>query len=214
MLTLKNFSFSYSEQEIFRDVNLQLSLEKPVLLQGVNGSGTTTLARILCGLIRDYSGEIDFAGKPLAQFNHTELTEKILYVKQEAEQNFVAASLNEDLQIWQHGFSQPETEKVERERQGIFHKFMLQDICEKLLWQLSGGQQKCGSLAPILLPEKKIWMLDEPAAGLDADSLQILLELIAEKRTGVLIFSNRKIDYDDLDLLSLGISDKKIIRFP
>ncbi|HCX73933.1 MAG TPA: hypothetical protein DHM37_09465 [Candidatus Cloacimonas sp.] len=210
MIEFKNFSFSFPEQEIFRGVNLRFPLKKPVLIQGDNGSGKTTLARIISGLIPDYSGEILLKKKKLADFTETEFADKIIYIKQEAEQNFVAATLEEDLQIWQHGFSQIEKVGEERSRKKTFSKLKLTEISQRLIWQLSGGQRKRGSLAPLLLPNNKIWLLDEPAAGLDALSVKILLQLLKEKRA--IIFSNRKSIYESLNPLEMEIVEKKIIR--
>jgi energy-coupling factor transporter ATP-binding protein EcfA2 len=212
MIRLENFSFSYQQNEIFRDVNLQISLERPVLIRGVNGSGKTTLARILCGLQKDFTGNILLDNQAISKFSKTEFASKMLYIKQETEQNFVAATLQEDLQVWQQGFSKEHNEQAKRMRFRIFQNLNLDKIANSLIWKLSGGQRKRGSLAPLWLSNKKIWLLDEPTAGLDVDSIEILLNKITRGKNRVIIFSNRNAVFEELMPLELHLLDKKIIR--
>ena len=71
MLELQNISFGVSEsqgkKEILKDISLTVGENKFVVITGPNGGGKSTLARMLCGLQKNGSGTVFWAGKPMSQ---------------------------------------------------------------------------------------------------------------------------------------------------
>lgn len=211
MIKLCDFGFSYSDKEVFQDVDLHINLDNPVIITGENGSGKTTLARILCGLQKGYVGNMYIFEKELKEYSQFKLIRNLLYIKQESQKNFVAANLNEDLQIWQSGFSKTDMMDATNIRKGIFEQWQLSEVAENLIWQLSGGQLKRGSLAPLQMYKNKLWILDEPAASLDSKAIEILIQIIKEKMAKCIILTNQVSVFRNLNPEIYSITDKKII---
>ena len=175
-ITLTNLSFTFPNNLIFKAVNLSLPKNKITLLSGANGSGKTTLCRLLSKLETDFTGNI-------------ETPQKLLYLKQSAENNLLAATPIQDLKVWTHSKFIP---IKSGQNSKLLNFFGLTDQANQPIWELSGGQQQRVALSALLLHPDHFWLLDEPAAGLDDQQQQNLLKLLKGHQHGALIITHRK----------------------
>lgn len=197
-IKINDLSFAYQpENPIFTNASLELPFNEITFLKGANGSGKTTLCRILSGLEKGYTGSIRINDLNLKPFSFNERAKTLIYLKQEPLSNVVAATPDEDLILWQHGFEKHLDESYSELRNRVMERLRINDLKDKLLWELSGGQIKRIGLAALLINYDKYWILDEPISGLDNTLTRIFIEILEERKVlgkGCLIISHKE-DY-------------------
>lgn len=162
--------------------NLSFSLGPGELLEvsGANGSGKTSLLRMLCGLLAPAAGEILWGGEKIRALKEEYLKE-LAYL---GHANGVKAELSaaENLRI-QYGLAEgrrPDEERIVAalERMGLGGG----------LWRpakmLSQGQQRRLALARLLISGRALWILDEPLTALDSAAVQLVQAVVGEHLDG------------------------------
>lgn len=183
-------------RRLFRGLNLQLEPGSVTWLRGTNGSGKTSLLRILAGLSQPSEGEVTWAGKPLRQVA-SEDRQCMVYIGH-------ANALKEDLTLVEAvaflavlaGLDEPRG----RARQALHH-LNLTNRCDAPVRTLSQGQRRRGALARLVLDEQpRTWVLDEPFDALDSQSVAILCAMIEAntlRRGAVLLTSHQPVELAD-----------------
>ena len=152
---------------------------------GDNGVGKSTLFRSILQF-QKYKGRITWKGTVLKK--KKSLYRDLTGVVQEAEKQFIRASLREELQL-----DGPDSERNQRIFQALQY-FDLEQELDKSPYQLSGGQQKMIQLLTMLTSQATVVLLDEPFAGLDDRACDYVCEWIKEdsqKGRSFLIISHR-----------------------
>ena len=213
---IDKLSFSYdATKTIFEDVNINLPYDKITLLDGVNGSGKTTFCRLLSGLEMRYSGKIILNNSPLSSLSIRQVANEVIYIKQEPSANVVAATPDEDLDIWQHKFKQKIGDDSISLREKALKKFNMDSYKDQPFWELSGGQIKRSGLAALLLNYDKYWILDEPVTGLDEKIVDVFVSILKERKSkgrGALLITHHQKKFKQLIDSTLEIENKKIIE--
>ena len=175
---------------------------------GDNGVGKSTLFRSILQF-QKYKGHITWKGSVLKK--KKSLYRDLTGVVQEAEKQFIRASLREELQL-----DGPDSERNQRIFQALRY-FDLERVLDKSPYQLSGGQQKILQLLIILTSKASVILLDEPFAGLDDRACYYFCQWIVEERNqgrSFLIISHRLdplisvVDYW-IEMTSQGLSHVK-----
>lgn len=212
---IENLSFSYDEKcLIFENIDLQIDINKITLLAGINGSGKTTFCRLLSGLEKKYQGKIFLENNALTKLSSAEISDKIVYLKQESFANIIAATPIEDIAIWKHKFQNKILPEFEKEQLQALKEYNLEQFKDQPFWEMSGGQIKRVGLAGLLLNIDKYWILDEPVTGLENALIDILINILQKRKTtgkGALIISHRFEKFEQIVDNWLKIEDKKII---
>lgn len=213
---IENLSFSYNKiKQIFHQVHLELDLKKITLLEGANGSGKTTFCRLLAGLENIFSGSILLDGMNISKLSINKISENIVYIKQEPQANIVASTADEDMYIWQSKFLHNETETSVQLRKKALSKFKMESVKDAPVWNMSGGEIKRIALSALILNYNKYWILDEPTAGLDKKSVDILIDMIRTRKNdgyGTLIVTHRIKEIEHLIDIKMQIENWKINR--
>lgn len=213
-INIKDLSFSYlPENPIFANASLELPFNEISFLKGANGSGKTTLCRILSGLEKDYNGSIHYNDLDFKPVSFAERAKSIIYLKQEPLSNVVAATPDEDLALWQHGFDKHNDESSSELRESVMKRLRINDLKDKPFWELSGGQVKRIGLAALLINYDKYWILDEPISGLDDTLVRIFIEILEERKAlgkGCLIISHKGDNFLNLIDKNYLINNRKI----
>jgi energy-coupling factor transporter ATP-binding protein EcfA2 len=210
-IAFKNFSFSFPEKTLFQNIDLEIPLHGISLLTGVNGSGKSTLCRLLLALQSCYTGKLQLNGQEIASESTESLAEKIVYLKQSAALNLLAATPWLDLAVWTDKFDSALLEPNNIAE--ALRYFDLLSMKDKPVWELSGGQRQRLALAALLLNYHKFWLLDEPAAGLDATQQNKLKELLIKQgqQKSVIIISHRYDLFADIADRIYEISNNSLI---
>jgi heme exporter protein A len=169
---------------LFERLSLELGSGSAALVTGPNGVGKSSLLRIAAGLLRPAAGRVEAFGCALAD-EHDALDER--------------QRLGEALTFWARLDGRDPSAAMEM--MGIAH------LASVPVRMLSTGQRKRAVLARVIASGEPLWLLDEPANGLDADGQVRLAEAVAEYRRGggaVLAASHLPLGLDDAQAIPLG----------
>src|SRR5713226_6507158 len=175
MLEALNLGCARGERRLFSGLNFSLHAGDFLQAFGPNGSGKTSLLRIVCGLTAPVAGEVRWDGTNIRRLAEEYFSE-IAYV---AHQDGVKDELNpiENLRISSGvagcPVSKPDAQVI-LERVGLSQQ---QHLPARLL---SAGQRRRLALSRLLASRAKLWILDEPLASLDDDGAALARELISE----------------------------------
>ncbi len=158
---------------LFRGLSFALRDGERLRIAGANGSGKTSLLRILCGLLSPTAGEVRWKGSPV-QFLKEEYARQLVYLGHAAavKDELTAA---ENLAISCRLAGMPvSTDAV----QDALARLGLSGM-DHFVKRLSQGQRRRAALARLVLSESlPLWLLDEPYAALDAAATRLVGELI------------------------------------
>jgi heme exporter protein A len=175
MLEAVNLSCARGERRLFSGLNFSLPAGGFLQTFGPNGSGKTSLLRIVCGLAAPAAGEVRWDGTNIGRLGE-EYFAQIAYV---AHQNGVKDELDpiENLCISSgvagNGLTRGEAHTV-LERVGLSKQSRLP------VRLLSAGQRRRLALSRLLASRARLWILDEPLASLDDDGALLARNLISE----------------------------------
>ena len=176
MLEAVNLECVRGDRTLFSD--LSFSLESGVLLRvaGTNGSGKTSLLRILCGLLSPTQGEVRWRGSDIRSLREEYWKEIIYLGHSNAVKDELTATENLMVACTLAGMD------VDREQaSAALHCFGLAHCAALPAKVLSQGQRRRVSLARLILSEKlPLWILDEPFIALDTAAVDYMQTLIAQ----------------------------------
>lgn len=195
LLEARGVSFSYGDAPVLEDVSLQIRPGEFVALVGPNGSGKSTLLRVLLGLMPPSTGSVELFGQPPARFRDRG---RLGYVPQRPTlssqmpvtvQEVVATGRLSRRGWWRRPSGEDRLETT--------HAIESVDLVAKSITpvaELSGGQQQRAFIARAFASEPDLLVLDEPIAGVDADSQRhfrdSLIHLMQDHGSAVLLVSH------------------------
>ena len=214
-IDVKGVGFHYPGKSRFSISNLSISLpkKKVTALIGPNGSGKTTILRILAGMLIPSAGELLLDGKDYQDFSRGQLAKKIGFLPQK-ENPSLDMSTNEYILTGRAPyipFWQTPSAKDREIVGSILDKFNFQDLRETSIQKVSGGEFQKIRLMRVFAQQTDILLLDEPTSHLDLKNRRMILEMIRnEAAQGMtIIFSTHDPDEaseiaDHLILLQAG----------
>ena len=156
-----------NDDRIFSEISFDLSEGQHLLISGANGTGKTSLLRVICGLTAPTGGTILW--NQLATNNiDCRYYEHLAYL---GHKNALIPELTarENLEYTFEG-----NRSINR-TSSVLEAFDLNNYLDQYAEKLSNGQIRKIALSRILLSEKTLWILDEPVANLDTSGTQFLL---------------------------------------
>ncbi len=169
IIEVDHVSFSYNDNEILKDINLNIHRGDYLGLIGGNGSGKTTLIKVILGLLKPAEGSVKLFGTPIKDFKDWS---KIGYVPQKATNfdiNF-PATVEEVVLMGRYGkrglFHQVTEEDRKKTKEALLKVEMWEER-NRLIGDLSGGQQQRVFIARALGAEPEVIFLDEPTVGVE-----------------------------------------------
>jgi zinc transport system ATP-binding protein len=205
VLEAEGIGFAYGPDTVLEHVSLAVAPGEFVALVGPNGSGKSTLLRILLGLVAPHAGTVRLFDTPPARLRERW---RIGYVPQRpALARDLPASVEEVVEAgrlnrtgWRRRLTQADREEITHALESV----ALADVRTRRVRELSGGQQQRAFIAKALVAQPDLLVLDEPVAGVDAESQRrfrdSLVHLVADHGTAVLLVSHELgAVADDLD---------------
>jgi ABC-type multidrug transport system fused ATPase/permease subunit len=185
-IRLKNINFSYNENQVLHDINLELEPNKPIVLVGENGSGKSTLIKILSGLYNNYEGNIYINGLELNSLNKKEYRKHVSVIFQDFNQyefnlreNITIANMDEvdnDALIYDILKEVNLMDEIARYKDGLESQMGKWFGGE----ELSKGQWQRIALSRVLLRNSDVIIMDEPTSALDPKMEKYMIDCIKE----------------------------------
>ena len=182
MLTVEGLSVSYGEKAVLQQVGFHLAAGQVLAVIGPNGAGKSTLIRALSGVLPVKGGAVRLDGRDLRQYSEVERARRIAVVPQ-------VVNLPAAFTVWETvllgrtphlNWLGQLTAKDEDIARWALQRTDTQALAERLVNQLSGGEQQRVLLARALAQSAPVMLLDEPTAHLDLQYQLSLLELVRE----------------------------------
>jgi Cu-processing system ATP-binding protein len=180
MITIKDLNKSFDKTRALKNINLELNEGNIIAVMGPNGSGKTTLLKCILGLVRPDSGEIFVNGINIR--SNCEYRRFIGYMPQTPRypENLRVEELISMLKDVKGNHSLNDEELIK--------KLHIESIFDKSIGTLSSGTKQRVSSTIAFLFDQDIIILDEPTAGLDPISCEIVKnKILKEKEKGKLI---------------------------
>ena len=173
MLEIRNLACTRGDHLLFSDLNFSLSAGELLQVEGANGSGKTSLLRMLCGFMMPAAGEIRWRGQSIRKLDE-DFNAEMIYL---GHLNAIKDELNalENLRIGAHlaGCIVKDTQVIAAlRRMGLRGRETLP------VKVLSQGQRRRVALARLLFSNAPLWILDEPLTALDVGAVGLMQELI------------------------------------
>jgi zinc transport system ATP-binding protein len=177
---LRDVDFAYRHgTPVLRDVDLAIDEGEFVAIAGPNGGGKTTLVRIILGLEQPTRGAALLFGERAAHFSHRE---RLGYLAQRSQIGVDAPATVFEVvaagRVSRRRFVGPLRADDKAAVDEAIERVGLSALARRPITRLSGGQQQRAFIAKALARDPALLVLDEPTTGVDAESQEVLAELL------------------------------------
>lgn len=185
-LVLRDVSLAYGSTVVLRGLDADVPRGELVSIVGPNGSGKSTLLKAIAGLQPLFEGSVTLFDEPIRRVRH-----HISYVPQREEVDWsFPVSVREVVAMgrhavkshsmfgWLRALSADDADRIDN----ALKRLDIEDLAEKQIGALSGGQQRRAFLARAMAQDADLFLLDEPMGGVDAATHDRILDLFEEWR--------------------------------
>lgn len=209
-LELFDNSLAYNNSKVVDSVNFSVKVGEFFMILGPNGAGKSSLLKLIAGIEKTKSGQIDILGKPKEKYSARELAKVVALVAQQTSIDF-PFTVAETVLLGRSphlGLLGIESDKDYALAQEAMAFTGVAQFADRRLDQLSGGERQRVMIARAICQEPEIILLDEPTNALDPSHQLKIMNLMErfrqEKQTTVVMVSH------DLNLAAL-YSDRLLL---
>ena len=192
-LLLKDFSTGYWKNEVIKKINFELRQNEWIGIIGANGSGKSTLLKGVLKFIPTLNGDVYLADNPIKNFSRNKLSKKIAYLPQKLNNNLnitvkdlISLGRSPYKNFWNFDLNEEDLKIIDEAIQIMD----LNELKNKFINELSGGQSQRAFLAMTIAQNTNILLLDEPTTFLDINYqikfLESLKNLIKIKKLSII----------------------------
>ncbi|MCX2961783.1 thiol reductant ABC exporter subunit CydC [Rodentibacter caecimuris] len=188
-IRVENLSFTYGDELILTDINLQLQKGHILGIHGRSGSGKSTLLKLLMRFYDPQQGKICINGTPLGDINTASLRDNMAYITQQT--YIFNDTIEENIRLAHRSATQDQI--IEAAKQASIHDFIMslpagyQTKMTELGGNLSDGEKQRIGIARAFLHNAPIILLDEPTSNLDSLNEAIILQSLRNVKADKLI---------------------------
>lgn len=231
---IEHLNKSYADKEIFNDLNLSISEHERIGLVGINGTGKSTLLKVIGGLDEDFTADITHPNQYRIRYSsqkqdlngHMTVFEAVLssdtptlriikkyeeavnrYALDQSDSNF-----NKMMEA-QEEMDQKDAWDYNAEIKTILSKLGIHDTTKKIV-ELSGGQQKRVVLAKTLIEQPDLLLLDEPTNHLDFESIRWLINYVKQYPHTVLFVTHDRYFLNEVSTRIIELDRGKLKTYP
>jgi cobalt/nickel transport system ATP-binding protein len=201
-VNIKNGYFYYEDNLALNNINLKIKENEKLVLLGNNGSGKSTILRILAGLYFLKKGEYFFEGKVIKKRNiDLKFRKNVGILFQNPDSMIFNPTVFDEIafSLKEFGFDNIEDRVLK-----ISKKFGIEKYLKKSPLELSGGEKQKVMLSAIMVYEPKILLLDEPTAAMDPKTTGWFIDFMYELNQTIIIATH------DLSL-AYELSDRAVV---
>ena len=182
LIEIKDISFSYdNKKDVLKHLSFDIEEGKYISLIGHNGSGKSTIAKLLIGLLSPREGQIIAFGEPIDGKNIYNIRKRIGIVFQNPDNQFIGVTVKDDIAFGLENRLVPHEQMDD-----IIHEFSskvgMEQYLNKEPSSLSGGQKQRVAIAGVLAMHPDVIIFDEATAMLDPKGKREINEIIAKMR--------------------------------
>ena len=230
IIEVKNVTFRYGDFEALKNISFDIFEGEKIAVVGKNGAGKSTMAKLLCGILRPSEGQILIEGEDYLKYSIRELGRIVGYVMQNPNQMLVKDIIREEVELALR-LNDMDDETISKKVETTLRMCGLYQMRNWPVSVLSYGQKKRVTIASILALQPKVIILDEPTAGQDykhyTEIMNFITELNEKYNITILFvthdmhlaieYTDRAIVFSDGDLLGNDrvykvLSDENIIE--
>ncbi len=196
----QNLSCTRDDRELFAGLGFAVHPGQVLLLEGNNGSGKTSLLRIICGFREPDTGTVSWGEEAIP---HYQYYSDMAYVGH-------LDGIKKELTVLENlKLSQALSQSGRLTIQQALDKVRLSGYEDTLIQALSAGQKRRLSLARLLITHNVLWILDEPFTSLDKQGIILMESLMAEHCANggmIVMTSHHDIDLNGVDVQRIRLS--------
>ncbi|MFC4025640.1 energy-coupling factor ABC transporter ATP-binding protein [Oceanobacillus longus] len=179
LVEFRNVSFKYGEKEpwVLRNCSFEIYENEWVAIIGHNGSGKSTIAKLLNGLLFPQEGEIIIDGQQVNEDSIWNIRKEVGMVFQNPDNQFVGATVQDDVAFGMENRGFPREEMQQRISETL-SAVRMQDYRLTEPHRLSGGQKQRVAIASVLAISPKVLILDEATAMLDPSGRKEIMDTV------------------------------------
>ncbi|MDN5331087.1 MAG: energy-coupling factor transport system ATP-binding protein [Tepidanaerobacteraceae bacterium] len=181
---IKNLTYFYpnSRKPALKDIDMIIEEGEFLLIAGGSGSGKSSLARVLAGLIPGFyggriGGSVFFRGKDIKQLDKRSIAREVGIVFQDPEKQLIMTSVEAEIAFGLENLGLPRQEMARRIAE-VMSFLGLAELKREFTVKLSGGQKQKLALAAVLAMQPSVLILDEPTSQLDPVAAEDFLNLV------------------------------------
>ncbi len=203
LFEIENLTYFYPECDTpaLKNINLHIEEGELLLIAGGSGSGKSSLARLLAGLIPDFyggklAGRVLFRGKKLSELGPRLLNTQVGIVFQDPEQQLVMTTVEAEIAFGLENLGLPQGEMFRRLAE-VMGFLGLTSLKQEFTANLSGGQKQKVALASVLAMNPRVLILDEPTSQLDpltADEFFNLVERLNKEMGYTVVLIEQRLE--------------------
>ncbi|WP_419764563.1 MAG: energy-coupling factor ABC transporter ATP-binding protein [Arcobacter sp.] len=197
-VNLRGVSYKHDKKEIFKNINLNLGHEEKIAIIGSNGSGKSTLLKIVAGLTSPCDGYVEIFHNKISNLkDFKNYRNDIAYLPQDVSNHFLCPTVIEDVIFSLRAKGEEESVALKKADE-ILEELKIKHLKDRVIFDLSGGEQKIVALAGLLILKPKIILLDEPTNALDEESEEKIVNILNTIKKSMIIVSHHKSFIDSL----------------
>lgn len=212
VVEFEGINFGYTKDlQILKDINFKIYKNEYICIIGHNGSGKSTISKVLSGLLKPQSGTIKLFGEEITPYNIKHLRNNIGVIFQNPDNQFVGLTVEDDIAFGLENRKVP-PEEMPKIISLAAEAIGINKLLKKEPVNLSGGQKQLAAIAGVLAINPEIIIFDESTSMLDPKSKRELKELMIKlknetKKTIISITHDMEevINADRVIVLSQGI---------
>ncbi len=197
MLRVEHITTGYGKKQVLTDVSFSVEKGDVILLSGGNGSGKSTVLKIIYGLLKPWAdvreGKIIFEGKEITALQVSKMIQQGIAYMPQKKNVFEDFTVEENLSVSAGIY--PKAEAKER-AENVFEILpKLKTMRKRTPFHLSGGEKQLLAFGNVLIHSPKLVLLDEPFAGVDAENSEVFSNCIADlkmKNVTFIIIEHKK----------------------
>ncbi len=178
-VVIDDITIAYGRRIVLAHVNADIPQGQVVSLVGSNGTGKSTLLKAIAGLLPLAAGEIRLFDEPIAK-----MRQHVAYVPQREDVDWSFPVSVRDVVLMgrypRRGWLRPTNKDDDHAVVHALEQMGIASIANRQISELSGGQQRRAFIARAIVQEAQVILLDEPMAGIDAETHDRILELFDE----------------------------------
>ncbi len=199
LLTIEHLTKAYTERKLFDDTDFSIQGGDKIGIIGINGTGKSTLLKILAGLEEPDEGKVTKGSKVQIRF----LTQQQTFPENMTALEAVMEGNQNEWNAW----------TLESDAKTMLNQLKVPDF-DQPMRELSGGQKKRVALAQVLLSEADILILDEPTNHLDNAMSEWLEEYLTNSKSAVVMVTHDRYFLDRVSNRIVELDKGKIYSYP